>query len=188
MDEDVLNSLQLTIIDSSLYNKFRPLRYTLYVVCFLLFFLFFRLKSRTSGHVNPSVIELFNLNPRIYFAALIFFVIIAGVLYAYTKNYKRKGTLEISSDYLRITSNDGISNFYPINEIENFKISRGSTVHYAYKETMPPETNDSWLFFKHNSIEHKYEFMISCKNENTRFEEIVQILRKKYAKLYYESI
>ena len=188
MDDSALNSLQLTIIDSSLYKKFRPLRYTLYVVCFLLFFLFFRLRSRRTGHANPSLIELFNLNPRIYFAAFIFFVIIAGILYAYTKNYKRKGILEISSDYLRIASNDGISNLYPIHEIENFKISRGSTVHYAHKETVPPETNDSWLFFKHHSIEHKYEFMISCKNENARFEEMVQILRKKYAKLYYESI
>ena len=80
MDEDVLKSLQLTIIDSSLYNNFKQLRYTLYVVCFLLFFLFFRLRSRRTCHVNPSVIELFNLNPRIYFAAFIFFVIIAGVL------------------------------------------------------------------------------------------------------------
>lgn len=93
MDDCALNSLQLNIIDSSLYKKFWPLRYTLYVACFLLFFLFFRLRLRSTGHINPSVIELFDQNPRFFFVAFIFFVTIAVVLYVYTKNYKLKGIL-----------------------------------------------------------------------------------------------
>lgn len=182
--------LVLSLIDSTRYKKLRPLRYILYILSGSLISTLAGgggRRSRQDPETSVSIAKLLHWNPKIIFVLFVIFVAISYYLYKYSKRHKRLGTLTINSQYIKINFHNQSEIFYDIDKIENFKISRGSTLHYSNKENSV-QTNDSWIYFTENLINHQYEFAIENENENKNFEEMVFVLRKKYPKLYYESI
>ncbi len=176
------NSLPLKIINSKRYTKFRPLRYSLYVLCFVLFYSTLRPLGR------PSVTDYVNVN-NVYVLLLLLILIIAATgLYFYSKNYKILGSLIIGIDLISISLNNDAPSVYPVPDLKDLRISRGSTVHHIDDTSYPPETNDNWISFTYNNISYKYEFAIKNVLENDAFEKVISELRGMYDSLYYESI
>ncbi|MBK9984854.1 MAG: hypothetical protein IPP15_21245 [Saprospiraceae bacterium] len=177
-----LNSLPLKIINSKRYTKFRPLRYTLYIICFVLFYSTIRPLGR------PSLDDYIKLNSVYVLLLLFILVIIAVGFYFYSRNYEILGSLIIGTDSISISLNNISPVTYPVLDLKNFKISRGATVHHIDDTRYPPETNDNWISFTFNGTAYKYEFAIENVLENDAFEKVVNEVRGMYDSFYYESI
>ncbi len=182
MDENETNSVTLKIINSKRYTRLRPIRYSIYIICFLLFYIPIRPLGR------PSVTDYLGINRTLVYGVLIALIIIAIILYRYSKNYEWHGNLTLDSDHVTISLFNLEPLSFSIPELKNFKISRGSTVHHTEDDRYPPETNDNWISFTINEIEYKYEFSIETLEINNEFEKVIYDLRNKYNSFYYESI
>ncbi|MEP6795253.1 MAG: hypothetical protein ABJB16_13065 [Saprospiraceae bacterium] len=177
-----LESLPLQIINSKWYSKYRPLRYSLYVISFVLLYSTIRPLGR------PSVTDYIKLNNIYVLLSLLILIIIATGVYFYSKNYEILGSLIIGTDIISISLNNMTPVTYPVPDLKDLKISRGSTVHHIDDTRYPPETNDNWISFTSNNIPYKYEFAIENVLENEAFEKVINELRGMYPSFYYESI
>jgi hypothetical protein len=162
--------------------KFRPLRYSLYVLCFVLLYSTIRPLGR------PSVTDYIRLNNVYVLLLLLILIIVATCIYFYSKNYEILGSLIIGTDMISISLNNREPVTYPVPDLRDLRISRGSTVHHIDDTRYPPETNDNWISFTSNNITYKYEFAIENVLENDAFEKVINELRGMYDSFYYESI
>jgi hypothetical protein len=119
---------------------------------------------------------------------LLILILVATGLYFYSKNYKILGSLIIGTDIISISLNNMALVTYPVPELKDLRISRGSTVHHIDDTRYPPETNDNWISFTSASISYKYEFAIENVLENDAFEKVINEMRGMYDSFYYESI
>jgi hypothetical protein len=113
---------------------------------------------------------------------------VATGLYFYSKNYEILGSLDIRTDIISISFKNLATVTFPVQDLKDLKISRGSTVHHIDDTRYPPETNDNWISFTANNITYKYEFAIENVLENDAFEKVINELRGRYDSFYYESI
>ncbi|MEP6647042.1 MAG: hypothetical protein ABJC12_08125 [Saprospiraceae bacterium] len=177
-----MENVSLQIIDSKRYVKWRPYRYALYIACFLLFYMTIRPLGR------PSISDYISVNNIFVYGLLLVLIIIGTVLYFYSKNYVILGELVIDEDIVTIQLNNKPSCVYQINNLEEFKISRGSTLHHEDEDRFPPETNDNWISYLYKNVSYKYEFCLDTIEKNAEFEKVIYALRVKYSTFYYESI
>jgi hypothetical protein len=191
MKQPQVNSLTLVIIDSTLYKKLRPYRYLLYFIS--LFLIATLIKPRPNRYSvatknYPSIVELLELNTNLISCLLLLILISSFLLYKYSANHKRLGFLKLDTSFITVNYNNNPEIIFEIEKLDNIKISRGATIHYAYKEFTPPETNDNWIYISCNNSNYAYEFMIDNEILNSSFEEMIRALRKKYLNFTYESI
>ncbi len=177
-----LDSSSFQIINSKRYTKFRPLRYSLYVLCFVLFYSTIRPLGR------PSVTDYIRVNNAYVLILLFILIIIAVGLYFYSKHYELLGSLIIGTDIISISLNNMAPVAYPVPDLKDLRISRGSTVHHIDDTRYPPETNDNWISFTSDGNAYTYEFAIENVLENDAFEKVINELRGRYDSFYYESI
>ena len=177
-----VESVTLEIIDSTRYRKLTPFRYSLYV------FLFVAAYSTIKPFGRPSITDYLSINNIIVYVLIILLIIPGIWLYFYSKNYQILGSLNLSSETVTISFENMPSAIYPIIDLIDFAISRGSTVHHIEDNAYPPETNDNWISFRFNNTNYKYEFAILNVEENTAFERMINEWRGRYDSFYYESI
>ena len=113
-----------------------------------------------------------------------------------SRTITRIGILTLGTENIKFIYLDSSTITFEIKEIEDFKIERGATHHYAeistphgtQRDLYPPESHDNWISFTHNGKSYKHEFSIMDEHINARFEVIILELRRKYPDFYYASI
>lgn len=181
--------VKLLIIDSTRYQKLSPVRYSIYAALFLFTFSILplpHLKNRVFSY--HSIANDIGIAHWIIYIIIGILVVIAIPLYLYSKNYPVLGSLLLEKEQITITGLHDQTTTYPLAEVEQLRISRGSTVHKSDNGMYAPETNNNWISFTFHQAEFKYEFAILNEEENNAFEAVVYKLRSILDGFVYTSI
>ena len=161
--------IDLRLINSKTYKKLFPFLVTVFLLSYLLSFIFLWPMKWIGG--------LMALN-----------VLVTLIVFIYSKNFKTTGRLSIDMNNIVITQHLKEPLIVPISLLEDFKISRGATIHKTDNGLFPAETHDNWISFTFDKNKYKLEFCIINGEENDRFEAIINRLRSLYPRFYYTSI
>jgi hypothetical protein len=160
---------RLKIINSRNYKRFKPLLIIAFLATYFLSFVF--------TFPWQVVVALIVLN-------LLLIVLMSGL----SKNFDVKGFLSLDHKNIVLEELNVNPVIVPISGLTDFKIIRNATVHYADTDMYPPETHNNWISFSFNNRPYKFEFCIMDKEENEKFESIINLLRREYPDFHYASI
>ena len=163
------NHIRLTLINSKHYRRLKPFVIALFLISYLLSFVFTFPKTWILALVSVNILSI------VY-------------LFILPSHLRKAGYLLIDGKNIVVSHILRQPLIVPIDQIEDLKISRGSTIHYNDIGNFPPEKNDNWISFTYHDQLYKLEFLIKNKKENTKFEFIINLLRRTYPRFYYESI
>jgi hypothetical protein len=178
-----------TIIDSTQQKKLGPILFGVFCAIFLSFFLSVKLPHVIHGHFKlKTVASDLGINVSIMYWLLLILVLVAIPLYYYAKKYPVLGSLTLDTKQLTVMNSQGQASNYTLADLENFRISRGSTVHKTDNGWFGPDTNNNWISFTYNKVNTKIEFAIRNEEENSQFESVVYELRSLLHGFVYTSI
>jgi hypothetical protein len=115
-------------------------------------------------------------------------IIIPFIFTYYSKHFQETGRLSIDIRHIIIAQKLKPPFIVPIAMLQDFKISRGATVHKLDRGPYPADTNDNWISFTFKKKLYKFEFCIANQEENDDFELMISRLRAVYPEFYFESI
>lgn len=161
-------NVRLKLINSTLYKRLKPFLVAAFFISYFLSWVY------TLPMAFVLVLVALNL-------------MVPLVLRVYSKNFKHAGYLSIDENHIVLAKKFGSPLIVPIAQMEDFKISRGATVHYP-DEVYAPDTHDNWISFTYNKHLYKAEFCISNRQENESFEKMIGRLRRTHSNFYYETI
>ncbi len=161
--------IDLRLINSRTYKKLFPFLATVFLLSYLLSFIFLWPMKWIGG--------LIALN-----------ILVTVIVFIYSKNFKETGRLSIDMNNIVIAQLLKQPLSVPINLLEDFKISRGATIHMTDNGLFPAETHDNWISFTFDKKKYKLEFCIINGKENEQFEALINRLRSLYPAFYYTSV
>ena len=181
-------NFQYQIIDNNAFQKYKPLRYFLYILLILFAFIIIKIrkKNRIEGQPN-SISELLNFNTQLIFIILLIIGITAYFVYTYSKSYKKLGFIDINSQSITIRKENFVE-IFDMNNVKYLKIERGSTWHYSHKEDNYLLHTDNWFKFMVNNVLIEIEFLIPSIECNKKFESMLMELKNQQIDFQYLSI
>lgn len=187
MEDKAIFALEFPLIQSSNWRKFRNIKHVSFGIVIVSLSLLISFGG-VIFHYWKNMPYLLRFFLIMLFVAFVVAIISSLILYLYGEGFRKLGYVQLGSENIYVSFKNANELIFEIKKLRKFKISRGSSFHYAYKDDGPYEQKDNWISFESGMHNYKFEFVIEDFEMNDKFQQLIQYYRRRYKHLYYESI